>query len=259
MSASVPETAQLDLTDETRAQLAQTDPDRVRAAQLAAPDDRHALTVIYAFHAELAKVPELVSQPLLGQIRYQWWRDAVDEIYSDTEVRRHEVASPLARLVAERGVARFWLDRLIDGRERDLDPRPFADIAAARDYARATSGALVQLAVAVLGGEADDAVLAAGEAWGLTGLARGYRFYRHSMLQHMEPEEILDAATEAHSRARTARVAADILPALAYASLVPGYVRRMRKPGFDFKRDAVEYGALAKQARLMRTAATGRL
>ena len=251
--------APLDLTEATRAQLVQADPDRVRAAQLAAPDDRRALMAVYAFHAELAKVPELVSQPLLGRIRYQWWRDAVEEMFSGGAVRRHEVASPLARVVEARGVARFWLDRLIDGRERDLDPRPFADIAAARDYARATSGALVQLAVAALGGEPDDAALAAGEAWGLTGLARGYRFYRHSMLQHMDPADMLDAAMEAHARARAAPVPAATLPALAYASFVPGYVRRMRKRGFDFKRDAVDYGALAKQARLMRTAATGRL
>ena len=247
----------MELLPDTLASLAQTDPDRIRAAQLASTDDRAALMVVYAFHAELAKVPELVSQPLLGNIRYQWWRDCVEEIYAGKPVRKHEVALPLADLVKVRSVSRFRLDQLIDGRERDLDPRPFADLDAARDYSRATSGALMRLAVAVLGGEADAGADAAGEAWGLCGLARGYRFYRHTMLQHLRPDALLDAALESHGRA--GRIPSAVMPAVAYAALVPGYVKVMRKPGFDPVKSPVRYGALAKQARLMRAAVSGRL
>ena len=51
------------------------DPDRCRAAMFAGKDLRQNLLTLYAFHYELAKIPELVSEPMLGAIRYQWWRD----------------------------------------------------------------------------------------------------------------------------------------------------------------------------------------
>ncbi|MGB6229844.1 MAG: squalene/phytoene synthase family protein, partial [Litorimonas sp.] len=118
------------------------DPDRMRAARLADPEVRDRLFALYAFHAELAKIPELISEPMIGQIRYQWWRDCVEEIYSGGSVRSHEVSTPLAEMVAQSGISRFHLDRIVDGRERDLDPEPFRDLDAATAYADATSGAL---------------------------------------------------------------------------------------------------------------------
>ena len=245
------------LPPEIIARLAQTDPDRVRAAQLATPEDRDALMVLYAFHAELAKVPELVSEPLIGQIRYQWWRDALDEVYSGKPPRKHEVVLPLAEMIAERDVPRFGLDQLIDGRARDLDPRPFADIEAAKDYARTTSGRLMQTAAGLLGVE-DERIVQAGEAWGLMGLARSWRFYKGSMLQHLDASDLAEAAEECLGRA-AGKLPAAAIPATAYAALVPLYGRAVSRPGHDPATDKVEVGALRKQARLMRAAMTGKI
>ena len=83
------------------ARLDEMDPDRMRAARLADPDMRDRLFALYAFHAELAKVPELVSEPMMGRIRYQWWRDCLEKIYTDAPVRKHEVALPLAEMIAQ--------------------------------------------------------------------------------------------------------------------------------------------------------------
>ena len=88
---------------------------------------------------------------MLGDIRYQWWRDVLDEIYAGGAVRKHEVTTPLADLFREIEMPRFWADQLIDGRAKDLDPQPFADLDAARDYCRQTSGTLMQMAVFILG------------------------------------------------------------------------------------------------------------
>ena len=65
----------------TLEQLKAADPDRCRAAMFADKTTRERLLLLYAFHYELAKVPELVSEPMIGAIRYQWWRDAITEIY----------------------------------------------------------------------------------------------------------------------------------------------------------------------------------
>ena len=242
------------------------DPDRYRAALMAGDPARDRLLTLYAFHYELAKVPEMVSEPMIGAIRYQWWRDAVAEIYEDKPVRKHEVATPLKSVLLECDVPRYWVDALIDGRERDLDPRPFESLDAAKDYCAATSGKLMQIAVQVAAPDLEltearaDGVAKAGLAWGLTGLARAYRHYQTRMLSELAFDDIRDAAREAYEHAGRAlgKVNTALMPAIAYASLTPKYLSRMSGK-FDPSKDSVTYGPAAKQLRLMRAGLTGRI
>lgn len=243
----------LTLNDDVLARLDAVDPDRMRAARLADPDVRGHLFALYAFHAELAKVPEVVSEPMLGQIRYQWWRDCIGEIYGGGPVRAHEVSTPLSGMVRQSGISRFLLDRIIDGRERDLDPRPFADIAAATDYADATSGALAQAAITLCGGESG---LMAGRAWGLTGLARSYRYYADGMLKELSFDDLLTAASEAYDAARAETLP---MPAAAYVALVPGFIKRMRRGDYHPREHVPSYPPFLKQMRMVRAVAVGRV
>ena len=241
--------------------LKSVDPDRYRSALFADKAGRERLMTLYAFHAELAKVPELVSEPMLGEIRYQWWRDCIEEIYAGGPVRKHEVATPLTDVLRASDMPRFWVDRLIDGRARDLDPQPFANVDAARSYCAQTSGVLMQMAVHVLGGEADDGVLAAGEAWGLTGIARSWRYYTNGMLSEIEFKEVCEAANAAHKRARTelADIAAPAFPAVAYAALVPKFLVKLTQSRHDAATQSVNYGPVLKQFRLMGAVLCGRV
>ena len=102
----------LTLNEDVIARLDTVDPDRMRAARLADADVRGHLIALYAFHAELAKIPELVSEPMLGQIRYQWWRDCIGEIYAGGSVRAHEVSTPVAEMVQQRTHTKAGLAKL---------------------------------------------------------------------------------------------------------------------------------------------------
>ena len=54
------------------------EPDRYLAALLAPPSARPHLLALAAFLGELARVPARVTrEPAMGQIRLQWWRDAI--------------------------------------------------------------------------------------------------------------------------------------------------------------------------------------
>jgi phytoene synthase len=249
------------LSEPTLSQLKSVDPDRLRACVFADKDGRERLQLLYAFHYELAKVPELVSEPMVGQIRYQWWRDAIAEIYEGKSVRKHEVATLLADMLLDYDVPRFWIDRLIDGRERDLDPRPFANIDEAKDYCRQTSGVLMQIAVKLLGTEPSEAVLLVGEAWGMTGLARAYGHYQKGMLSALGFKDLCQAAKESHkSAARDLRaLPSSIFPAIAYAALVPRFLTRLTDSKHDPKTMTVRYGPLLKQLRLMGAVMRGRI
>ncbi len=240
--------------------LSAADPDRVRAARLADKKGRESLLWIYAFHLELAKVPELVSEPMIGDIRYQWWREAIDEIYQGVAVRAHEVTTPLARVLRDMDIPRFWCDRLIDGRSRDLNPTPFEGIDEARDYCRQTSGVLMQIAAKTQSADVEDeTVLLAGEAWGLTGLCRAYPYYHTSMLSGVDFETLVDAAKTSFDQARMQKIPAQILPACAYAALVPKYLTKMSKDGFDPLKNTITLNPFVKQVRQFKTVVFGRI
>ena len=243
------------------ANLKAVDPDRYRSALFADKASRERLMTLYAFHAELAKVPELVSEPMLGEIRYQWWRDCVEEIYSGGVVRQHEVATPLSAVLRESDIPSFWIDRLIDGRARDLDPQPFGDIAAAKAYCAQTSGVLMQMGVHLLGGEGNGAVARAGEAWGLTGIARSWKYYTNSMVSEIAFEDVCRAAKQSHSEAQAGLISlpAAAFPAVAYAALVPKFLSKLTQSSHDASQKSVSYAPLLKQLRLMGAVIKGKI
>src|SRR5438045_5611265 len=127
------------------------DRDRFHTALFAPAREREALFALYAFNYEVARVREVVSEPMLGQIRLQWWRDAVAQAFVGEAPRRHVVVEPLTSAIRDFELSRDHFDRLVDARERDLDPEFPASLAALEDYADGTSASLVLLALEVLG------------------------------------------------------------------------------------------------------------
>ena len=246
-------------SDEIINRLQVVDPDRLRAAQLADKQQRMALLTLYGFHAELAKVPEIVSEPMIGNIRYQWWRDVLGEIYNDKPVRAHELNAAFAPLCQQYGLPRYWLDKLIDGRERDLDPTPFGNIDEAREYARATSGVLAQLATHILDCEFDsDRAANIGQVWGMVGLCRAYRYHHGNMLSELAFGELLSATKGDYIKVR-GKLPAEVMPALAYAATSKGFLKRLSVPELDPKSQEISYSVPFKQLRLLGASFKGRI
>jgi len=163
-------------------QVRRFDRDRYMAALFAGGGTRTDLLALYAFNLELAKIREVVREPMMGLIRLQWWRDCIAEIYAGN-ARRHQVAQPLAAAVARRGLPRESFERLIDSREADMDGAAPADLAALRAYAESTGGTLLELATRIVmdSTKATAPVLSAardlGTAWALIGLVRAIPFH----------------------------------------------------------------------------------
>lgn len=230
-------------------QVRRYDPDRFLTALYAPADRRDALMTLYAFNLEIAKVRESVSEPMLGEIRLQWWREAIEEAYADGPVRRHAVVEPLAATIRIRGIARAHFERIIDARAFDLDDDPPETVAALCAYAENTSSALVHAVLDVLdAADNPDAVKAArhlGVAWAIVGLIRAMphhlrqrRLYlprdieietgldRRSMLElHNSPSleaAIAILADIAYAELAAARAVRDRVPRTALPALLPG-------------------------------------
>ena len=125
------------------------DPDRFAATMAAPVSARRVLFPLYAFNVEVARAPWVASEPMIGEMRLQWWRDALEEIAKGGPVRKHEVTTPLAE-VLDREAAEA-LDRLFEARRWDLYTDAFDDEVHFDSYLSDTGGLLMQTAARLLG------------------------------------------------------------------------------------------------------------
>ncbi len=239
------------------------DRDRYLSCLFAPEAEREQLFALYAFNQEVAKTAEVVSEPMLGQIRLQWWREALTGIY-DGNPRHHEVVEPLARAVEAKRLPRDLLEAVIDAREFDLEAEPPADMAALRVYAEGTSTTLLRLALKILAAEDSASEAAAehlGQAWAYLGLLRALPLHARQKRSYLPADlcaeagvdlqdvfelraspalnsvagVLLDKAAEHLSAARSVpgRVPRKALPALLLARFADLYLQRLRRAGGD--------------------------
>src|SRR5271155_161936 len=123
------------------------DRNRFQTALFAPAARREALFALYAFNYEIARVREAVTQPMLGHIRLEWWRENIAAAFANGGVRRHPVVEALTVAIRERGLTRVHFARLINAREADFDEDPPASLSALEAYAEGTSSQLVYLAL----------------------------------------------------------------------------------------------------------------
>ena len=131
-------------------------------------DQRRALLAVYAFNVEVSRVRELVSQPLPGEMRLQWWTDMlVGDGHGGVEGNPVAAELKLAirtwRLPAER------LSRLIEEHQFDLYNDPMPTMAALEGYANDTVSALFSLGAGIAGWQSPEIEHLARHA----GLAQG--------------------------------------------------------------------------------------
>jgi phytoene/squalene synthetase len=126
-------------------------PGRYVATLFAPTSVRPALFGLYAFDHEIAKVRHVVSEPMAGLIRFQWWRDALDAIAADRPAPAHPVAQALQDAWRRFEISRATLDAVIDARERELDQAAPETLAALEQHLAATSAGPVLATLQVLG------------------------------------------------------------------------------------------------------------
>ena len=129
---------------------------------------RRGLLAVYAFNVEISRVRELVSQPLPGEMRLQWWTDMLaGGDHGGVEGNPVVAELKLAIRIWDLPLAR--LSRLVDEHQFDLYNDPMPTMAALEGYINDTSSALFSLASAVAGWQSADVEHLARHA----GLAQG--------------------------------------------------------------------------------------
>ncbi|MGG7517489.1 phytoene/squalene synthase family protein [Allorhizobium undicola] len=171
------------------------DKDRYLSCLLSPQDKQVELAALYGFHAELARVRDVVREALPGEIRLQYWRDLLaGQGHGDTAA--NPLAAALMTTIARHSLPVEAFQNMIDARVTDLYDDPIGPRSALEGYAGETASALIQLASLVL-----DASRAGAHAEmaGHAGVAQAIAGLLLLMPQHRArgqlyvPEEILSA------------------------------------------------------------------
>ena len=267
------------------------EPDRYLAALLAPPAARDGLLALAAFSAELGRIGQLVTrEPMMGEIRLQWWRDAL-RLGDSGERTGNPVADALREAMLRHALPAPLLLGMIDARASDLQPEPFSSEDALAAYLTDSEAAPFTLAAHVLGEPAparpdlEAAGTAAGHAYGLVrlllglphALARGSSPLPRELLvragiadlaSEADPAKIAALMGDLHAEVRrhfeAARQHVANLPrptrvAFLPLALVRPYLRALERPVHNPLRDLAEIAPLQRVWRIGRAHWLGRM
>jgi 15-cis-phytoene synthase len=259
---------------------------RYYATLYAPPVARPHLFALYAFAAEVARAPDAVREPMLGEIRLQWWREAVERL-GEGGAGETPVLAALGEAIRAASLPIPPLVDLVEARRADLyaDPQPTRD--ALEGFLGETESAVFQLASLVLGGglAAADASGHAGVAYGLArrlaGLAqaraRGRSVIPSSVLEahgltpaemfgSAPPDRLAGAAADLadladhhlrQAKAALETVPADIRPAFLPLAVVRPLLARVRRAGSGLATSPVSLPDMTALSRISAAALAG--
>lgn len=191
------------------------DRDRYVADLFAPAERRGALFALHAFNIEVSRVREAITNPMAGEVRLQWWSEALIG-NGRGDVRANPVAGALLDAIEAHRLPRETFFALLDARIFDLYDDPMPTVNDLEGYAGETSSALIRLATLILSGRAGaasaEAAGHAGVAYAVTGILRSFPIHARRG-QCYVPLDVL----KAHGLTREDAVSGRSNPALAAA------------------------------------------
>ncbi len=248
-----------------------SDRDRYLAALLAPRHARADLIALAAFLGEVARIPDAVNEPMMGEIRLQWWRDALEGADARTG---SPVADAIQVTIARRALPRETFFTFLEANARAL-----TQVSATEDELKVhldeTDGATFRLAARILGVEAGSAanelLRAAGQAYGRVRVLRDLPASLAKGRSLLPAQDVADWAAAVQPALRAARAGLDevrrlapaapaaVLPAILPVALVEPYLTALEGLGSDVAREKADINPLTRVWRLWGASARGRV
>ncbi len=209
-------------------QLRANDRDRYFATLVLPEKERAAVTALYAFNADIASVRDRAKEAAAGEIRLQWWADALSG-EGHGAVRANPLADALLDTIAEYSLPVPALSRMIEARRFDLYDDPMPDMPTFEGYAGETTSALYQLAAMILKGgpvEPGDAAGHLGVAHALAGHIRAFG-YNASKGRIVLPRDVFTTCGVSEADMRAGKESENLSVALTrFAELAAEHLRK---------------------------------
>ncbi|WP_170413542.1 squalene/phytoene synthase family protein [Ruegeria atlantica] len=244
--------------------LHRADPDRFMAAMAAPVPARAVLFPIYALNIEVARAPWVTQEPMIAEMRLQWWRDALQEIAEGPTVRRHEVVTPLSRVLSPHLAS--MMDEYVAVRRWDIYRDPFEDEDHFDAYINHSAGTLMVVAAQALGSADEEVVRDFGYAVGVANWLRAIPDLEargRIPLLDGTPAGVQRLAEKAYERLKRARTRRRSVSTKAAAALHAGWQTELVLKQAIVRPNRVAAGTLGpgeirRRLSLMAQAATGR-
>lgn len=146
-------------------------PDRYLAALLAPRAYRDDLMILAAFLGEIERIPRIVREPALGEIRLQWWADWLESTKTGAATG-NPLADAMMHVIRTRQLPLAPLSELLEARVDDFYADPVGGQSAFEAYLDRTETGPFQLAAMIAGVPTDDVrgnvLVRAARAYGAT-------------------------------------------------------------------------------------------
>jgi phytoene synthase len=113
------------------------------------PDQRRAITALYAFCREVDDVVDECSDRDLARVKLAWWRGEIASAYDGRP--NHPVARALGDVKTRFNLSQERLQEIIDGMEMDLDHNGYPDFEALRLYCHRVASVVGLLSAEIFG------------------------------------------------------------------------------------------------------------
>lgn len=254
-------------------------PDRYLAALLAPISARDDLIVLAAFSAEMEKIARQVNDSTLGEIRIQWWRDAL-EAGQLGQKSGHPIADAFASVIAQKRLPLKSLDGYFDAHTH----RMYADPPEAEQHLSheldLIEGTIFSLATQIIGQPAhvpdNDILHAAAQSYGLARLGLDLPYARARGRNPLPIEYFNDTANAdwraaidtliaksrthlEHARSAYSSSPRAVMAALLPLALVEPYLRALSRSKRDPTRDIADVAPLTRTWRIAKSHVLGRI
>ncbi|MEQ1651102.1 MAG: squalene/phytoene synthase family protein [Hyphomicrobium sp.] len=251
--------------------------DRYLSALLAPRSVRADLIALAAFSSEIEKIAMQVTEPHLGEIRTQWWRDVLSV---DAGVSGHPVADAFTATIRRHALPHERIDDFLDAHVHALYADPPADDRQLQLELDLREGVLFALAAHILGAPgldpASGIIHDAAQAYGLArlGMALPFSLARgrvpvpvqahdnspdHDWRMEIAKLNVTARRHMEHVRSAYGAERSAVKAALLPVALVEPYLRALSQASNDPARDITDIAPLTRVWRLAKTHLRGRV
>jgi len=247
--------------------------DRYLGARLAPRHARRDLIALAAFVGETARIVAAAREPLVGEMRLQWWCDALEPGRAGASTG-NPIADALREAIDRHALPAELVSGLLDARSLALETGFAGDGMALDAYLDATEGTAFRLAARILGvppGEAAERLLfAAGQAYGRVQLLRTVPLVRAADRRSSPPDLVNDWAVLAppmlegarswlQEARRQSRAIPLAIPAVLPVALVEPYLTALERLGPEIVRARADIYPLTRVWRLWRASVRAKI
>lgn len=250
-----------------------SEPDRYLSALLAPNAARADLIALAAFAGEVARISRLVNEPMMGEMRLQWWRDVL-EAGANEGAAQSPVAEAICRTAARHDLSGEAFLDLLEAHGQELWPGFPPTGSELERYLDRSEGSLLRLTARVLKVPASratgDLISAAAQAYGrvrLLLLLPGLIAKGHAVLPPGAGDwgDVTAGITGdardwlAKTRAQLANAPRALLPALLPVALVEPYLKVFEGVGPGAARQPADISPLTRVWKLWLANMRGRV